>query len=52
MNEAAFEAAVEEIAAASARMLEALETTAPPKDREEERRKAQIRNVKRFRPVG
>jgi hypothetical protein len=47
-NEAAFLAAVEEIAAASARLLGALETAAPPKNREEEAAKARIRSVKRF----
>jgi hypothetical protein len=34
VNEAAFERAVEEIAAASSRLLGALETAAPPKTRE------------------
>lgn len=50
-NTDAFDKAVAEIAAASARLLDSLETSAPPKDREEERRKAQIRNAKRFRPA-
>ncbi len=35
-NEAGFQAAVEEVAAASARLLHSLETTAPPRNREEE----------------
>jgi len=39
-NEAAFEAAVEEIAGISKRLLHSLETTAPPKNREEEAAKA------------
>jgi hypothetical protein len=39
-NEAAFQAAVEEIAAVSARLLETLETAARPKNREEEAAKA------------
>ena len=50
-NTDAFDKAVAEIATASARLLDSLETSAPPKDREEERRKAQIRNAKRFRPA-
>jgi hypothetical protein len=47
-NQAAFARAVDEIAAASARMLEALETTAPHKSREEEAAKARLRNATRF----
>jgi hypothetical protein len=47
-NEAAFEAAIEEIAAASGRLLRSLETTAPPKSRAEEVAKARARNAKRF----
>ena len=47
-NEAAFEAAIEEIAAASGRLLKSLETTAPPKSRAEEMAKARARNAKRF----
>ena len=42
-NEAAFEAAVEEIAAATARLLTALETHAPTKDRAVEAAKARAR---------
>ncbi len=42
-NEAAFEAAVEEIAAATARLLAALETHAPTKDRAVEAAKARAR---------
>jgi len=48
-NEAAFLAAVEEIAASSARLLTALETNAPPRSREEEAAKAKARNAERFR---
>ena len=48
MNEAAFDAAVSEIAAASARLLGALETTAPHRDREEEAAKAKARGEARF----
>jgi hypothetical protein len=47
-NEAAFHAAVEEVAAASARLLRVLETTAPPKNREEEAAKAKARGAVRF----
>jgi hypothetical protein len=47
-NEAAFLAAVEEIRAASARLLSALETNAPPRSREEEAAKAKARNAERF----
>ena len=47
-NEAAFEAAVEEIAAASKRLLRSLETNAPPKNREEEAAKAKARAAERF----
>jgi hypothetical protein len=36
VNEAAFEAAVAEVTAASARLLSSLHSTAPPKDRAEE----------------
>ena len=48
MNEAAFDAAVEEIAAASARLLGTLETTAPHRNREEEAAKAKARGEARF----
>ena len=48
VNQAAFQAAVDEIAAATARLLDALETSAPPKDREEEAAKAKARAAKRF----
>jgi len=47
-NEVAFETAVNEVAAASAQLLRALETTAPPKSREEEAAKARARAVARF----
>jgi len=46
-NEAAFLAAVDEVAAAAAALLAALETQAPPKDRAEEVAKARIRAAKR-----
>ncbi|HWY71644.1 MAG TPA: DUF2277 domain-containing protein [Terriglobales bacterium] len=47
-NEDAFEAAVDEVAAISLRLLRALETTAPPKNREEEAAKARARGLERF----
>ncbi len=47
-NEAAFNAAVESVAAAAAKLLGALETNAPPKTREVEAQKARIRSAKRF----
>jgi hypothetical protein len=48
-NEAAFLLAVEEIAAISHKLLHALETTAPPKNREAEATKARARSAQRFR---
>ena len=47
-NEAAFNAAIEEIAAISMRLLDSLETTATPKNREEEAAKAKARAAERF----
>ena len=47
-NEEAFEAAVEEVAEVSSRLLESLATTAPPKNREEEARKAKLRAAERY----
>ena len=47
-NEAAFAAAVEEIARASATLLASLEAHAPPKNREEEAAKAKVRSARRF----
>jgi len=47
-NEAAFDTAIEEIAAASTRLLKSLETTAPPKNREAEAAKAKARAAQRF----
>jgi hypothetical protein len=47
-NEAAFRAAVADIASVSARLIEALETTAPAKNREEEAAKAKARSAERF----
>jgi hypothetical protein len=47
-NEIVFLAAVEEVAGVSGRLLRALETTAPPKNREEEAAKAKARAAERF----
>jgi hypothetical protein len=47
-NAAAFEAAVDEIAASSARLIAALETHAPPKNRAAEAAKARARAEQRF----
>jgi hypothetical protein len=47
-NEAAFNTALEEISAACAKMLRAMETNAPPKNREEEAAKARERSAMRF----
>lgn len=47
-NEAAFNAAIAEVAAASARLLASLETNSPARTREEEAAKAKLRNATRF----
>lgn len=47
-NEGAFLAAVDEIAGVAARLLHSLDTTAPPKNREEEAAKAKARAAERF----
>jgi hypothetical protein len=47
-NETAFYSAVEDIARISERLLASLETTAPPKDREEDAAKAKARTAPRF----
>jgi hypothetical protein len=47
-NESAFQTAVDEITAASIRLLRSLETTAPAKNREEEAAKAKARSAQRF----
>ncbi len=47
-NEAAFAQAVDEIAAVSRRLLASLETSAPPRSREEEAARAKGRNAARF----
>ena len=47
-NEAAFEQAVDEVAAASKRLLDSLVTTAAPKDRKVEAERARARAAKRY----
>ena len=47
-NEAAFLAAVEEVAASSRNLLRSLETNAPPRNRVEEAAKARARAAQRF----
>jgi hypothetical protein len=47
-NEVAFQSAIDEIAAISTRLLGSLETSAPPKNREEEAAKAKARGAERF----
>ena len=47
-NEAAFLTAVDDVSATARRLLSSLETTAPPKDREEEAAKAKARAAARF----
>ena len=48
VNMLAFAAATDEIAAASRKLLDALETSAPPRNREEEAAKARARSAERF----
>jgi hypothetical protein len=48
VNEAAFNLAVEQVAAAAQALVAALVTTAPPKNRQEEAAKARARSVARF----
>jgi hypothetical protein len=47
-NEGPFQAAVDDIAAISMRLLESLETSAEPRNREEEAAKAKARSAARF----
>ena len=47
-NEVSFLAAVDEIAAATSKLLSGLETKAPPKNRAEEATKARLRAERRF----
>ena len=47
-NREAFDAAVDEVAAVARRLFDSLETTARPKDRDEEAAKAKVRSAERF----
>ena len=47
-NEAAFNAAVDEVTAAAHRLVFSLQINAPPRNREEEARKAKERSLRRF----
>ena len=47
-NEAAFNRAVDEVTAAAERLIASLQTTAEPRNRDEEMRKAKLRSAKRF----
>jgi hypothetical protein len=47
-NEAAFNRAVDEVTEAARRLVDSLHTSAPPRNRDEEMRKARERAVKRF----
>jgi len=47
-NEAAFNVALDEVTAAATRLVHSLTTSAPPRNREEEARKARERAAKRF----
>lgn len=47
-NDAAFNTAVDEVTAAAERLIESLQTKSPPRNREEEMRKARERTQKRF----
>lgn len=47
-NEPAFDAAIDEVAAAARRLMDSLVTHAPPRDREVEAEKAKARAAERF----
>jgi hypothetical protein len=47
-NEQAFDEAVQEVTAAANKLIHSLTTHAPPRNREEEARKAKERSLKRF----
>lgn len=51
-NREAFDAAVEEVARVTGRLLEVLVTTAPPKDRDVEAAKARARSAERYGRTG
>ncbi len=47
-NEAAFSRAIDEVTAAAHRLIHSLTTSAPPRNRDEEKLKARARSLKRF----
>ena len=47
-NEAAFNTAVDEVTAVAERLIQSIQTKAPPRNREDEMRKARERSQKRF----
>ena len=47
-NQAAFDLAVAEVTASARRLIDSLQTNAPPRDRDEELRKARERTKRRF----
>ena len=49
-NEAAFDQAVEAVTAAAHQLIDSLTSLAPPRNREEEARKAKERSARRFAP--
>jgi len=49
-NEESFNRAIEEVAGVARELIESLETTAPPRDREMEAQKARARALERFAP--
>ena len=51
-NQEAFDRAVEAVTAASRELIDALVTSAPPKDREVEAAKARARSAERYRTAG
>jgi hypothetical protein len=52
VNEAAFNAAIDEISASAERLLQSLQTSAPTRNREEEAAKARARAQERFGTAG
>ena len=50
-NEAAFNAAIDEVAGVARRLIDSLETNAPPKNRDEEAARARARAAERFGPA-
>ena len=52
INEAAFYRAIADISASCKVLLASLETTAPPRDRDEEAAKARARSALRFHSIG